>query len=237
MEYLLDIIFIISAVFLVIAGAKKGFVKALLDGLSTIISGIIAYALSKPVAEFIYTSFVRSFFKDRFTNVLAGSSENFDNISERINVLIDELPEGAINLASKFGFNINDEITAIIQGGVNDTESLVEAVMTNVADSVLLTLTEAVSVVALFVAVSILLTLIIRLLSDIIKKLPLVKETDKIAGGVLGLVKAVVIIFVVSTVLFFVAGSSNDESLVTAVNSSKIFEFVNNNNPLLNIFN
>ena len=237
MEYLLDIIFIVVAVILIVTGAKKGFVKALLDGLSTIISGVIAYMFSKPVAEFLYTSFIRDFFKSRFTNVLTGSSENFDGISERINVLVNELPEGAINLATKFGFNINAETTAIIQNGANDTESLVEAVMINIADSVLLTLTEAVSLVALFIIVSILLTLVIRLLSDIIKKIPLVKETDKIAGGILGLVKAVVIVFVVSTVLFFIAGSSNNEDLVTVVNSSKIFEFVNNNNPLLNIFN
>jgi len=236
-EYLLDIIFIALAVVLIITGAKKGLIKALLDGLSTIVSGVLAYMLSKPVAEFIYTSFVRNFIKERFTNVLSGSSENLDGITERINVLLNELPEGAINLASKFGFNINAEAVAIAQSGANDTESLVEAVMVNVADNVLLRLTEAVTLIALFIVVSIALIFVIRLLNDVIKKVPVVKEINKIAGGILGLVKAIVVIFVASTILFIVAGSSNDETVVTVVNSSKIFEFVNNNNPLLNIFN
>jgi uncharacterized membrane protein required for colicin V production len=51
MEYILDIIFIALAVAMIILGAKKGLVKALLDGLSTIISGVIAYILSTPVAK------------------------------------------------------------------------------------------------------------------------------------------------------------------------------------------
>jgi hypothetical protein len=54
-----------------------------------------------------------------------------------------------------------------------------------------------------------------------------------LAGGLLGLVKAVVIIFVASTVLVFV----QNEELTPIINSSKILEFVNNINPLLNIFN
>lgn len=236
MGYLLDVIFIALAVAFIIMGAKNGLVKALLDGLSTIISGVLAYTFSKPVAEFIYASFVRGFIKDRFTNVLAGSSENFDGISERINVLLNELPEGAINLASKFGFNVNAEATAIAQSGANDTESLVEAVMVNVADNVLLRVTEAVSLIVLFIVISIAMTFVIRFLNSVIKKVPVVKEANKITGGILGLVKAVVVIFVASTILFIIAGSSNDEALVTVVSSSKIFEFVNNNNPLLNIF-
>lgn len=237
MEFLLDVIFIAVAIAFIIAGAKKGLVKALLDGLSTIVSGIISYVLSKPVAEFLYESIIRGFFKDRLKNALTGSSGDLDGMKEKIDVLVNELPEGAVNLAAKFGFNINAEITGIIQTSANDTDSIVEAVMINVADSVLLTLTEAVTMISLFIAVSVLLVFVIRLLNDVTKKIPVVKETNKLAGGFLGLLKAVVLIFVASTVLFFVAGSSNNEELVTTVNSSKIFEFVNNNNPLLSIFN
>ena len=56
---------------------------------------------------------------------------------------------------------------------------------------------------------------------------------DLIQEGNLGLIKAVVIIFVISTALVFV----QNEELSQIINSSIILEFVNNNNPLLNIFN
>jgi hypothetical protein len=81
------------------------------------------------------------------------------------------------------------------------------------------------------------LSAVIRIFDTTIEKIPLVKETNKITGGILGLLKAGVIIFVVSTVLFFVAGVSDNEEFISFIYSSKIFELVNNNNPLLNIFN
>ena len=66
MEYILDLIFIALAVVMIILGAKKGLIKALLDGLSTIASGIIAYILATPVAKVIYDAFVRGIVKSEF---------------------------------------------------------------------------------------------------------------------------------------------------------------------------
>jgi uncharacterized membrane protein required for colicin V production len=237
MEFILDIIFIAIAIALIILGAKKGLVKALLDGLSTIISGVIAYILATPVAKFIYDAFVRSIVKGELEKGLNESGTDFGSISESVNALVAELPEGAVLLASKFGFNVNDAISNVMNSAPDSNESLIETLMTNIGDNVFLTITEAITMVALFVVVSILLTFVIRLFDKVVKKIPVVKQTNKLAGGFLGLIKAVVIIFVLSTVLFFIAGSSSNEELVAIVNSSKIFEFVNNNNPLLNIFN
>ena len=87
--------------------------------------------------------------------------------------------------------------------------------------------------IALFISVSIALTFVIRLLNKVVKKLPVIKQANKLAGGLLGLVKAVVIIFVISTVLVFV----QNEELAPMINSSVILKVVNDINPLLNIFN
>lgn len=236
MEYVLDIVFIAIAIALIILGAKKGLVKALLDGLSTIISGVIAYILSEPVAKIIYDAFVRGIVKSELEKGLNESGTDFGSISESVNTLVSQLPEGALNLASKFGFNVNDAISDVVNAAPDSNESLIEMLMTNIGDNIFLTITEAVTMIALFIVVSIALTFVIRLLNGVVKKIPVVKQTNKLAGGFLGLVKAVVIIFVVSTVLFFIAGSSSNQELVEIINSSVIFEFVNNNNPLLNIF-
>lgn len=233
MEFILDIIFIALAVAMILLGAKKGLVKALLDGLSTIISGVIAYILSEPVAKFIYDAFVRSVVKGELEKGLEESGTDFGSVSESVNALVSELPEGALNLASKFGFNVNDAVSNIVNSAPDSNESLVETLMTNIGDNIFITITEAVTMFALFIVVSIALTFVIRLLNGVVKKIPVVKQTNKLAGGILGLIKAVVIIFVISTVLVFV----QSEELAPIINSSKILEFVNNNNPLLNIFN
>ena len=233
MEYILDLIFIALAVVMIILGAKKGLIKALLDGLSTIASGIIAYILATPVAKVIYDAFVRGIVKSEFEKGLNESGTDFGSISEKVNVLVSELPEGALNIASKFGFDVNGAISNVVSSAPDSNESLVETLMTNIGDNIFLTITEAVTMIALFIIVSIALTFVIRLLNKVVKKLPVVKQANKLAGGLLGLVKAVVIIFVVSTVLVFV----KNEALTPIINSSLILGFVNDINPLLNIFN
>ncbi len=233
MEYILDIIFIALAVALIILGAKKGFVKALLDGLSTIISGIIAYILATPVAKVIYEAFVRGIVKSELEKGLEESGTDFGSVSESVNALVSELPEGALNIASKFGFDLNGAISNVVNATPDSNESLIEALMTNIGDNIFLTITEAITMLALFIVVSICLTFVIRLLNKVVKKLPVIKQANKLAGGLLGLVKAVVIILVISTALVFV----QSEELSPIINSSQILEFVNNNNPLLNIFN
>ena len=233
MEYILDLIFIALAVVMIILGAKKGLIKALLDGLSTIASGIIAYILATPVAKVIYDAFVRGIVKSEFLKGLDDSGTDFGSISEKVNALVNELPEGALNIASKFGFDVNGAISNVVSSAPDSNESLVETLMTNIGDNIFLKITEAVTMFALFIIVSIALTFVIRLLNKVVKKLPVIKQANKLAGGLLGLVKAVVIIFVVSTVLVFV----QNEELAPMINSSVILKVVNDINPLLNIFN
>ena len=233
MEYILDLIFIALAVVMIILGAKKGLIKALLDGLSTIASGIIAYILATPVARMIYDAFVRGVVKSEFLKGLNDSGTDFGSINEKVNALVNELPEGALAIASKFGFDVNGAISNVVSSAPDSNESLVETLMTNIGDNIFLTITEAVTMIALFIIVSIALTFVIRLLNKVVKKLPVIKQANKLAGGLLGLVKAVVIIFVVSTVLVFV----QNEELAPMINSSVILKVVNDINPLLNIFN
>jgi uncharacterized membrane protein required for colicin V production len=218
---------------MIILGAKKGLIKALLDGLSTIASGIIAYILATPVAKVIYDAFVHGVVKSEFLKGLNDSGTDFGSISEKVNALVSELPEGALNIASKFGFDVNGAISNVVSSAPDSNESLVETLMTNIGDNIFLTITEAVTMIALFIIVSIALTFVIRLLNKVVKKIPVVKQANKLAGGLLGLVKAVVIIFVVSTVLVFI----KNEALTPIINSSLILGFVNDINPLLNIFN
>ena len=233
MEYILDLIFIALAVVMIILGAKKGLIKALLDGLSTIASGIIAYILATPVAKVIYDAFVRGVVKSEFLKGLNDSGTDFGSINEKVNALVNELPEGALAIASKFGFDVNGAISNVVSSAPDSNESLVETLMTNIGDNIFLTITEAVTMIALFIIVSIALTFVIRLLNKVVKKLPVIKQANKLAGGLLGLIKAVVIIFVISTVLVFV----QNEELAPMINSSVILKVVNDINPLLNIFN
>ena len=237
MALFLDVILLAALVIFVVLGAKKGFIRALLDGFSTLIAGVLAYTFVEPASQYAYDSFVRNLVRNSLSNALNSTTNDFGSVTEKVEILIDKIPESAINFSAKFGFNVDAVADSIIKSRPGDKEVLIDTIMTDIADKIMMPLVETITFIVLLVAFVFVLAVVIRLFDSLIKKIPVVKETDKVFGALLGLLKGVIVIFVACTVLAFIAGSSQDEQFVEIVSSSKILEFVNNNNPLLNIFN
>ena len=236
MSLFLDLVLLALLVMFVVFGAKKGFIRALLDGFSTLIAGVLAYTFVEPASQYAYDSFVRDMLRSSLSNALDSTTNDFGSISERIQAVMIKIPESAINFSQKLGFNVNAVITSIEKANPRDKDVLIDTIMTEVADKIMMPLVETVTFIVLLVAFVLVLAIIIRLFDGIVKKVPVVKETDKIFGGLLGVLKGVVVLFFACTILAFMADSSQDEQFVEIVLSSKILEFVNNNNPLLSIF-
>lgn len=237
MSLFLDLVLLAVLVLFVVLGAKKGFIRALLDGFSTLIAGVLAYTFVEPASQYAYDAFVRNMVRNSLSNALNSTTNDFGSITEKVEILIDKIPESAINFSAKFGFNVDAVADSIIKSRPSDKEVLIDTIMTDIADKIMMPLVETITFIVLLVAFVFVLAVVIRLFDSLIKKIPVVKETDKVFGALLGLLKGVIVIFVACTVLAFIAGSSQDEQFVEIVSSSKILEFVNNNNPLLNIFN
>jgi uncharacterized membrane protein required for colicin V production len=105
--------------------------------------------------------------------------------------------------------------------------------MVNVVDQVIMPLIEAVTLVVLFIAFVLVLSLLTHLLDGFVKKMPVIKGFDKILGGGLGLLKGIVIVFVACAILAYMASSSADTEFIEMVAASKILGAINENNPLL----
>ncbi len=237
MQMFLDLVLLAVIVIFIVLGAKKGFIRALLDGFSTLIAGVLAYLFSETASQYAYDAFVRNMVRSSLSNALNSTTNDFGSISEKVEILIDKIPESAINFSAKFGFNVDAVADSIIKSTPGDKEVLIDTIMTDIADKIMLPLVETITFIVLLVVFVLVLAVIIRLLDSVIKKIPVVKETDKVFGGLLGVLKGVIVVFVVCTILAFMMASSQNEEFIEIVSSSKILEFVNNNNPLLNIFN
>lgn len=72
-------------------------------------------------------------------------------------------------------------------------------------------------------------------IADAITSLPILKQIDDIGGMLYGLVKSLIIIFVVLAVVFFVVGVTANESISTVIDSTYVTKFLYNNNIILNI--
>lgn len=236
MSLFLDLVLLALLVMFLVLGAKKGFVKALLDGFSTLIAGILAYNFVDPVSQYAYDSFVRGILRRRLSNALSSSANDYNSVSEKVEELIANIPDNAITFSEKIGFNVSQMLESIV-GANSDKEVLIDTIMSDIIDKIMMPVVDTVTLVVLFVLFVLALKVVVWLLDGIVKKIPVVKETDKIFGGILGILKGVVVVFVVCLILAFMSKSSENTQFVEMVSTSKILEFVNNNNPLLNIFN
>ena len=230
MDFIVDVIIIALIILVIVRSSKKGFVSSLIDTFSMIIASIASYMVTPKVAQFLYDNFIRSTVSKGFEKALDEINSGAA-INEKIDAMIASLPESAVNLAQSLGL-INTN--AIHMSGAVDNTELVSTFLNDIAYNVMITITKVVAFFILFVLFTLLLRVISKFLENV-NKIPLIGKLNSTLGGVLGIIKAVIIIVVVCTVMYFVVSSSDNAELVSVISSSKLYNFITENNPILNI--
>ena len=234
MNFIVDAIIIAIIAIVIVRSSKKGFVSSLIDTFAMIIATIVSYMFTPEVSQFVYDSFIKNSVSKGFEKVLDDMNTNAA-VADKVDAMIASLPEGAVNLADGLGIiNLNAIGAGIHMPGVIDNNQLITTVLNDFAYNVMITITKVVVFFILFV----LATLVLRMVSNFlenINKIPLIGKLNSTLGGVLGVAKALIIILVVCTVMYFIVSSSDNVDLVGAISDSKIYNFVTENNPLLDI--
>ena len=88
--------------------------------------------------------------------------------------------------------------------------------------------------IILFIIARIIL-LVITALTDILTDLPVIKQLDKTGGVLYGIIKALLIIFVVFALISLISPALEKTEIIKSINQSFIGSFLYNNNILLNI--
>ncbi len=104
---------------------------------------------------------------------------------------------------------------------------------TNVPAKLASVIARVIVFVILFIVFSIILKLASKLLSSLLDKIPLVGTANSVLGGVLGFIKAVIIIYVICTVCYLIVLSDNAENLKPVISNSYIYQFITENNPVI----
>ena len=234
MNFIVDAIIIAIIAIVIVRSSKNGFVSSLIDTFAMIIATIVSYMFTPEVSQFVYDSFIKNSVSKGFEKVLDDMNTNAA-VADKVDAMIASLPEGAVNLADRLGIiNLNAIGAGIHMPGVIDNNQLITTVLNDFAYNVMITITKVVVFFILFV----LATLVLRMVSNFlenINKIPLIGKLNSTLGGVLGVAKALIIILVVCTVMYFIVSSSDNVDLVGAISDSKIYNFVTENNPLLDI--
>ena len=149
--------------------------------------------------------------------------------------MIASLPESAVNLAQSLGLiNLNAVGSGLHMSGTIDNSQLISTVLNDIAYNVMITITKVVAFFVLFILFTLVLRVVSKFLENV-NKIPLIGKLNSTLGGVLGVVKAAIIVLVVCTVMYFIVSSSDNAELVNAITCSKLYNFITENNPILNL--
>lgn len=237
MSYIIDIILIALIVFVVVSSKKKGFVASLLESLSLIISTAFSYFLTPRISDFLYENVVSGIVRNKFENALAQNVPQKASAATKVTELTNTIPSFAVKLAGFVGVDLNELSRAASTGKNVSTDEIISVVMDKVAYAVLIVAIKALVFIVLFIVLALLIKSLTKIIGKIANKLPIVGKVNKLLGAALGVIKAIILVFVICTVLYFIAGASNGSSFTEIIESSKIYGFVSGINPVINFLN
>ena len=101
-KYIVDILLIAVVVLSAVVAAKKGFFLTLMSIVSAVVALIGSKVLANPIAEFLYSSFVRNPVLTKVQAMLPESLAGNDPQAV-LDGLLEQLPSGVVSLADSYG--------------------------------------------------------------------------------------------------------------------------------------
>jgi uncharacterized membrane protein required for colicin V production len=235
LEIIVDLI--ILAIFAICLGLgfKKGLTGSLLKIISFILALVIAFLLFKPVSNFIvdHTNWDETLEQAiRQTLIEENSQEN--NQEENIEIQNGEGKEAQIGNEEKVKKQSMSEVMidyineTIENAGTEAKNTIVDATARNVAVTII-----NVGVLIVLFVVSRIILVFIKGLTQLITKLPIIKQFDKLGGILYGLLEAFIIIYVILAILSFVSPMISQTGILQAIENSFLGSIMYNNNLLL----
>ncbi len=203
---ILDILFVLIAVTMVAAYAKKGLIKSLISSCKLLLSFVLTYLLGGKVAALLQSSLIGKPVYDFVYGKVDGLHQS---LGSAIN---------AEEIAGSFPeFLMTEEVRASIANATSEEsgQAMVESVTNGIANPVASLISNVIGYVLTFVVALIVLSLLAKLLTAIVDRIRLFGAVNHILGGVWGALVGVIILFVAASVTKFFLGA--DEYAATVV--------------------
>ena len=211
MGIVIDIVIVAIVASLVFIEAKKGIVNVIFNLGAFAVSLLLTVILITPVTNFVI---------------------NNTTLDETIESSI--LESGIIDEKPSSEVTENDDIASMISNYVKEIEVKVQnGIFTTISRGLAESIVKLVVAIGLFIVIRIILV-IVKCVTHLIAKLPLIREVDKIGGGIYGFLKAMLVLYVVFAVIFLLT-SINMINITEYIYSSIIAKFLYTNNLIINI--
>jgi uncharacterized membrane protein required for colicin V production len=215
MFIVVDLIIIAIFALCILLGYKRGLAGCLIKVLAFFIALAISIVLFKPAAA-----------------IVTGTTQIDENIQTSI-VEVFEKDEEA-NKENEKEENKSPIMEYIADKAEDATEEKKKEIVNNTAKDISIKIIDVLCFIAIFVVARILLGFI-KILADLITKLPIIKQCDKIGGVIYGILQSFVIVFIALALITFISTMTSNYEVLELVNKSYIGSILNSNNILLRI--
>lgn len=226
MGIILDIIIVLILFLNIYFGYKKGLIKVAFNAFAFLIAIIATLILFNPIATLVIKNTeidenIKSIIVSNF-NKTPKDEKNMQH-NDKIEINVDNSSkEKDTNIISIY---INDKIKDLTNEA---KEKTIETIATNISEKIV----KVIIAIALFIAIRVLIILL-KFLSESISDLPIIKQFNKAGGVLYGLLKSVLIIYLLLTVLFIINSMKNSEKIQNLVYSSYITKVLYENNAIV----
>jgi len=215
---IIDLLLVLAFAVVVLAAARRGFFKTVLRLGAWIVSiagaGFLSGALAQPIYNAFFANPARLLIEREIGAAVEGSQA-----AQAAQSVIEELPEALRQLADFAGISTEGLIGNLQRNFTTaDAAALLE-------QSIVAPIAMAVIRLVVCLAVFVLLLIVLRFVThhlEKLRKIPVLKQTDWMLGAALGIIKGILLVFVLALLLRAWAAVSNGESFVLAVESSRI---------------
>ena len=201
-----DIFIVIFVGLLFILGYKKGFIRTFFDTLGVVVSFFLSKELYFHVENFLLKN----------TKLFVKMYDFFQGM----------FSESVVNSFNNIPVELQKFANSIIMAETQDTYT---AFIDNISLLTIRTISFLITFLALYAVLLFLSTLI-----DTIMKLPVLNLTNRILGGLTGILKAVVILYIVFALSTPLIGFMQDKPLMQSILNSESSRIFYDNNILLN---
>lgn len=229
---IIDIILLVILALCVLLAIKKGLLRSIVEFAGFLLALPVSIYGAKAVAPLLYNQF----FHQRLIDSTVTKMDGYGDIAAfvaQVKGTLNALPFSLEGLGQKFGVDINGTLDGMTSGLSNAT------LAQEYVNSFLKPIVTVLCTGALILLFFILMVVAIKILSFVLKTVPMphgLKEANGVLGAIMGLLKGVIVVFVLCTVLGMVqVGLSFKEAPTafgTKISESFVVEKVNQFNPL-----
>lgn len=224
LPFVTDIILLVVFASCVLDGRRKGFVKMILSVAATLAALFVAKVYAQPLSVWLNDGFVHGWVVDSVSKAI---SESMGSGSAAI---VRAIPDYIIRAAQAVNVNVGEIASAL---GSNVTALQVsEQICAAVEDAFILPMLRLAAFFVIFALASALLKFAVGFINGIFK-LPVIKSFNKMLGALLGAVKGVIAVAVISLVFGLVASFAPETQFALAIDNSAVCKAVS---EILNLF-